>query len=545
MYPPTTPDPLSHHHLTTQILNYQLTHGMHLKHIIHPSQPQPSHNITSSSSSSSYPISTSIFPTPFPRALFHHAHTLQPIYNELYARLSDNESWLYNSVIKPLLPVDPFTRILWEIHLRMKSEREGGGGYGSDISMGLFRSDYMLHVSGNGNSDQEEEVEVEVGISLKESENAGLRLKQVEFNTIACAGGCHANKVVDMHRYLTRTGVYNDSLSSANGEESREKSPITLSSLPTNENIKGLADSLATAHDIYGPVRSDLATKTGVLFVVQPDNFNVADEVPIEYALWDRDVPVPTYRVEWGHDVLGRTCLGGNRELLFYPHLQGEGSKPVEISVVYLRAGLEVHEYDAVGIECRVRLEQSRAIKCPSVLGHVLTFKKVQQAIMGLGVLERFLNSEEKVKVIRDTFVGMYPMDGNSEEGRYARGLATNHETAWRYILKPSLEGGGHNIYGENIPGFLLRMGSEAEWGRYVLMERIRSPVVRNVLMSRMGVEESDVVSELGVFGLCIWKKGDILRNETVGWSLKTKFADVDEMSVVKGFGCFDTPLLV
>ncbi|PYH69635.1 glutathione synthetase [Aspergillus vadensis CBS 113365] len=536
MYPPRTPEPLSDH-LTTQILNYQLTHGMHLKHI-HPNQPQPSHNITSSSSS--YPISTSIFPTPFPRALFHHAHTLQPIYNELYARLSENESWLYNSVIKPLLPVDSFARTLWEIHLRMKSKR--GGGYGSDISMGLFRSDYMLHVSGNDDGDQEEE-EVEVGISLEESENAGLRLKQVEFNTIACAGGCHAKKVVDMHRYLTRTGAYDGSLSDANGGE--RKSPIKLSSLPTNENIKGLADSLATAHDIYGPARCDLATKTGVLFIVQPDNFNVADELPIEYALWDRDVPVPTYRVEWGEDVLERTCLGGNRELLFYPHLQGEGSRPVEVSVVYLRAGLEVHEYDAAGIECRVRLEQSRAIKCPSVLGHVLTFKKVQQALMGLGVLERFLDSEEKVSVIRDTFVGMYPMDGDSEEGHYARGLATDHETAWRYILKPSLEGGGHNIYGEDIPGFLLGMISESEWGRYVLMERIRSPVVGNVLMSRMGVEESDVVSELGVFGLCIWKKGEILTNETVGWSLKTKFADVDEMSVVKGFGCFDTPLLV
>ncbi|GLA31969.1 glutathione synthetase [Aspergillus phoenicis ATCC 13157] len=538
MYPPTTPE-MQGHHLTTQILNYQLTHGMHLKHI---NLAQPSH------STSSYPISTSIFPTPFPRALFHDAqHTLQPIYNELYARLSDNEPWLYEKVIRPLFPVDPFARILWEIHIRITNEGEGGG-YGSDISMGLFRSDYMLHVPGDGNGNDNQEGGDEVEISLDESENAkhGLQLKQVEFNTIACAGGCHANKVVDMHRYLTRTGVYS-SLSDAN--KGKGESPITLSSLPTNGNIKGLADSLAVAHGMYGSARCSLAAEAGVLFIVQPNNFNVADELPIEYALWDRDIPVPTYRVEWGDDVLERTCLSGNRELLFYPHLQGEGSRgkgqPVEISVVYFRAGLEVHEYDATGIECRVRLEQSRAIKCPSLLGHILTFKKVQQALMGPGVLERFLDTEEKVSVIRDTFVSMYPMDGDSEEGRYARRLATNPDTAWKYILKPSLEGGGHNIYGEDIPGFLLGMSSESEWGRYVLMERIRSPVVGNVLMSREGVEESDVISEVGVFGLCIWKKGEILRNETVGWSLKTKFADVDEMSVVKGFGCFDTPLLV
>ncbi|GKZ33360.1 hypothetical protein AbraIFM66950_003212 [Aspergillus brasiliensis] len=509
---------------------------MHLKHI--PLNPRLSHN---SPVGSSYPISTSIFPTPFPKTLFHHAkQTLQPIYNELYALLSQNESWLYEAVIRPLLPVDKFARRLWEIHERLKNEGEGGkAGYGSDISMGLFRSDYMLHVPDNINEDVE--------ISLIEGENAGLQLKQVEFNTIACAGGCHANKAVDMHRYLTKTGVY-DSLSKENDDEAKRDGPIKLSSLPTNDNIKALADSLAVAHDMYG--RPAATRRAGVLFIVQPENFNVADELPIEYALWDRDVPVPTYRVEWGVDVLERTCLGGDRELLFYPHLQGDGShggkrQPVEISVVYLRAGLEMHEYDSTGIECRVRLEQSRAIKCPSLLGHIVTFKKVQQALMGPGVLERFFNSNEKVSAIRDTFMSMYPMEGDSEEGRVGRRLATNPDTAWKYILKPSLEGGGHNIYGEDIPGFLLGLNSESEWGRYVLMERIRSPIVGNVLMSREGVEESDVISEFGVFGLCIWKKGEILRNETVGWSLKTKFADVDEMSVVKGFGCFDTPLLV
>lgn len=33
--------------------------------------------------------------------------------------------------------------------------------------------------------------------------------------------------------------------------------------------------------------------------------------------------------------------------------------------------------------------------------------------------------------------------------------------------------------------------------------------------------------------------------NSEAGWSLKTKPANVDEMSVVKGYGCFDSPYLV
>jgi hypothetical protein len=36
-----------------------------------------------------------------------------------------------------------------------------------------------------------------------------------------------------------------------------------------------------------------------------------------------------------------------------------------------------------------------------------------------------------------------------------------------------------------------------------------------------------------------------MLDSSVGGWTFKTKYADVDEMSVVKGYGCFDTPYLV
>jgi hypothetical protein len=58
-------------------------------------------------------------------------------------------------------------------------------------------------------------------------------------------------------------------------------------------------------------------------------------------------------------------------------------------------------------------------------------------------------------------------------------------------------------------------------------------------------------VSELGFFGVCLWRSQpqshhqQLLRNSEAGWSLKTKPQTVDEMSVVKGYGCFDYPYLV
>jgi glutathione synthase len=36
----------------------------------------------------------------------------------------------------------------------------------------------------------------------------------------------------------------------------------------------------------------------------------------------------------------------------------------------------------------------------------------------------------------------------------------------------------------------------------------------------------------------------DVKLNETGGWTFKTKPEQVDEMAVVKGYGCFDCPLL-
>ncbi|KAF9883647.1 hypothetical protein FE257_003081 [Aspergillus nanangensis] len=483
--------------IASQIQDWQINHGSLLKDI----QSQAAHTVRT------YPVGVSVYPTPFPRALFERALELQSIYNELYCAMAEDEQWIFKT-IKDLLPIHPLAESLWSIHVKVKDT----GGYVQDISAGIFRSDYMLSVGPR------------------------TELKQVEINTFSCAGASHANKTVDMHRNLTRMGVYE-----AGGENS-----ISISSLPINNNIESLATCLAQAHAAYGPQKSKLAKQVAVLFVVQPRNFNIADERPIEYALWNRDVSVPAYRVEFAQDVLDYTSLTDSKELLFHPPWLGT-RPPIEVSVIYMRAGYESHEYDDRGREARLRLEMSRAIKCPSLLSHILTFKKVQQCLTEPGALDRFL-SAEKAAAVRSTFVDMYPMDG-SETGNHACDMAVNRPTGRDYVLKPSLEGGGNNVYGEAISEFLENIPM-AEWKAYILMKKINSPAIENVLMSPRGIELGEVISELGVLGGCLWRRVDrnggseMLQNMVAGWTFKTKSADVNEMSVVKGFGCFDTPLL-
>jgi len=293
---------------------------------------------------------------------------------------------------------------------------------------------------------------------------------------------------------------------------------------------------------------------------VQPNNVNTCDERPIEYTL-QQDHNIPVFRAEFGEQILAYTTLSLNRSLLYHVPCSASPSppQPIEISVIYHRAGYDVEEYTEAGLECRYHLEKSLAIKAPSVLCHMATLKVVQQGLSKDGALERFLPSADAERV-RKTFMPMYPLD-TSPEGAHARILATDPETARNYVLKPSLEGGGHNIYGEDIPAF-LEMLPEAEWGEYILMELIRSPLVSNILPTPQEVYSGPVVSELGIFGTCLWREGvaggeagdsnpaattppEILENEEAGFSFKTKESGVKEMSVVKGYGCFDSPFLI
>ena len=494
--------------LLSQIQDWQINHGSLLK----LAESQTENSVLS------YPVGVSVFPTVFPRLQFYRAMDLQPIYNELYAAIAMDEDWLYN-VTKDLVSVEPLAGALWEIRQEAKHTV-----IAQDITAGIFRSDYMLHLNDSSLPD-----------SLEAHSQATL--KQVEFNAFSCAGASHAKKVADMHRYMDRIGAYDL-------ETETEQQVSDTSSLPQNHNIESLASFLASAHTAYGPPKSKAARQTAVLYIVQPKNFNIADERPIEYALWNRTEPVPTYRLNWGDDVLQYTSLTESRELLFHPPWL-KAKAPLEVSVVYLRAGYEAHEYDLVGRQTRLRLEMSSAIKCPSILSHISTFKKVQQALTAPGEIERFI-SPQKAKRVRETFAIIHPLD-QSPEGLHARKLVSDKDCS-NYILKPSLEGGGHNIY-DRIPEFLTSI-PVSYWSSYVLMERIQPPVSKNVLMGPAGVDGGQVVSELGIFGACLWRstteKGfDLLQNSCAGWSFKTKHADVDEMSVVKGYGCFDTPRLI
>ena len=479
------------YHLVNEAKDYQITHGSLLKVVEYETE----------SSVPARPVGVSILPTPFPRKCWEEAVELQHIFNELYMRAASDEEWLY-SVIGPLIQHDSLVAALWNVYLEVKK-----AGKVQNIVCGLFRSDYMLHQT---------------------PDCPDPFLKQVEMNTFSCAGAAHAQRVADMHSHLK--------LIRDPGHASNSSKDLRF---PGNTNVKAVVSMLKAAHEAYTPGGTKARPKC-ILMPVQPYNFNIADERPIEYGL--RDFGIPCYRCEW-RAALDRTTLAEDRTLLFRPTF---AQTEYEVTVVYYRAGYAAEEYRDLGMEARLRFELSRAIKSPDVLTNLTTFKAVQQALTQPGAVERFVPAEKAEKV-RKTFMPMLTMD-SSPAGLEARAIALDPKQAVNYVLKPNLEGGGHNIYRSDIPNFLSSKSKES-WHKYILMRLIEPPPSIGTLMMPQDLYHGATVSEVGILGACLWERKDgeveIKLNDSAGWNFKTKPAEVDEMSVVKGFGCFDCPLLV
>ncbi|KAF7189818.1 Glutathione synthetase, partial [Pseudocercospora fuligena] len=449
--------------LIPEIKDYLITHGSLLKLVRYEEV----------STVQARPVGVSIAPTKFPRSAFDQAQRLQPSMSELYIRAASNESWL-EEVFRPLLKQDAFLSSLWDIWLKVKA-----AGVVQDVVCGIFRSDYMLHGSSKGESPA---------------------IKQVEMNTFSVAGAYHAQTTARMHKHISRE--QND----------------TTRSLPENNNITSIVSMLSQIHHLYQPKTSHPLC---ILMVVQPQNFNIADERPIEYSLWDRNIPC--YRCEW-NEVLSQTTLTPDRTLLY--------GNTFEVSTIYYRAGYEASEY-LNHDNPRLHLELSRSIKCPDILTHLTTFKSVQAALTRPGALEHFLpSSPSSANQIRETFMPMHPLSSTTTPTSYSK-----------YVLKPNLEGGSHNIYPPSIGPFISTL-KKSEYPNYTLMELIKPPPTTGILMTPGEIYAGEVISELGILGTVIWNRrsGEVFSNDIAGWTFKTKPAEINEMSVVKGYGCFDCP---
>ncbi|PVF93063.1 glutathione synthase [Serendipita vermifera] len=503
--------------LSLQAKTYALAHGLLYL-------PVSTDSKTFASPPSAIHAPFALFPTPFPRPQFERAKSIQQIYNVLYGRVASDEEFL-DSVLSAdtaVGRVDEFVGELWRIWKKTRADNV------QPLQLGIFRSDYLLHDTGDG-----------------------MDIKQVELNTISASFGALSQAADGLHRYLLlSTGYFNCS------------NLLKESNLPQNHTRAEMVQGLAVAHKAYLDTtpNTQRSSQPKILFVIQPNERNVFDQRFLEYELLERH-GIRVIRCTFEEIAQEAVPDKENRKLL----IQTVTSEaPVEISVVYFRSAYTPIDYPTKQhFETREMIERTRAIKCPSIALQLAGSKKVQAVLSKPGVVESFLLSDrwqrqsqdnphifppQSVNDLRESWVEMW---GLEEEN----GMSRAREQAANLVLKPQREGGGNNIYKLNIPPFLDKL-PESEREAWIAMELIKVPKgVQNWLM-KSGSEpvKSNVISELGIFGWALFgyvkDKPDNnaklkLQEGSGGYLLRTKGEDSDEGGVAAGFSVLDSIILV
>jgi len=489
-------------------------------------------------------------PYAYPREGFEYAQRIQPLLNTLVDNISRDREFLV-SVLEPVAASDPFVQRLLGMYQTVPEAVVRSG-----IALGIHRSDYMLNNAAPSSSS-----------SYSSSSSTQVPL-QIEINTIASSFGCLSKKVGDLHRHLLSRHFGSPDLEAVlratdMPEMLAEGGPgcAAESLMPDNPTIRMLATSLALSHFLSGD-RSSV-----IVFVVQPNERNQADQRLLEAELWrTHGLKVEFLTLE---QVDARCSLGANGSLLLAPpppsatlasllpsssssssfsssSSAAAAAAPSPVSVVYYRAGYSPDDYPGEQQwRARSLIERSAAVKCPNVGYQLAGTKKVQQVLCEPGVLERFLPSADDAALVRRCFAAQYPLgEGASPAAQQAAAAAEKDGSQW--VVKPQREGGGNNYYGAELSAFLRENKGSSVLSSYVLMQRIFPKAQKAAFLRSGQVQVLDSISELGVYGTFLGDGGaEPVLNECAGYLLRTKPVGVDEGGVATGYSVLNSVVLI
>ncbi len=328
-------------------------------------------------------------------------------------------------------------------------------------------------------------------------------IRQVELNTISASYAGSAGRVSGLHRHLLR------------------ETPHTEALIP-NDPIPLLVEGFREAFALYGQPRAC------VLMVVQAGEGNVFDQRMFEFALVELGIPLRRATLE------EIAADGSLRE----GHLVLRG----EIAAItYFRAGYTPDDHRTPeALRAREMIENSSTISVPGVATQLAGTKKVQQVLSDAAVLKNFL-PEDDATAVRATFAKMHTLEEplDSPQGPRPAWQAAQASPG-QFVLKPQREGGGNNLYDEELVR-ALESSSAEERRAFILMERIAPIPHRSVMVAEGRAKDEPGLSEIGRFGVLVADGERILMNRDAGYLVRTKGHQVREGGVSAGFGHLDS----
>jgi glutathione synthase len=327
----------------------------------------------------------------------------------------------------------------------------------------------------------------------------GDSLRQVEFNTIAASYIGLSEKITQFHQIWGR--LCNE----------------TWDLLP-NQPIAIVADTFLAVMREYN------VSNACVLFVVQPNERNIFDQRLLEIALIERGIRVVRTSLE---------AIGEQGELR-QGHLVLNG----EIAAItYFRAGYRPDELESrIARQGRQLIAQATTISVPDLPTHLAGTKKIQQVLTNPQLLKLFLD-DEAISIVRNAFAQIYPLNASIEfEGKTMSAREAAILQPEQFVLKPQREGGGFNLYGEDLRQCLTNLQAE-EGNAYILMERLYPPVDDGWGLREGKLWQGQVVHEIGQYGVLIAQGDRILTNQAAGYLVRTKLGDMNEGGISAGYG--------
>ncbi|XP_050552383.1 glutathione synthetase [Spodoptera frugiperda] len=266
-----------------------------------------------------------LLPSPFPKTEFEKAVELQPILNELMHKVAHNDEFLEHT-LQNALQVDEFTKSLYDIWVKVRNE-----GITQPISLGMLRSDIMLEsrcphtenqcakhtpycswkqveinsiASGFGHlgpvSREIQRIKYLQSVSLGLFRSDYLmqntesnKIKQVEFNTVASSFGAMTSFLPTMSRYILRQLGH----------------PDLIKNMPENKALSGLCSGITDAYDLFG------VPDAVILFVVEEVSYNICDQRFHEFEIAEKRPDIMIHRKTL-NEIFEETSLNDKKQLI-------------------------------------------------------------------------------------------------------------------------------------------------------------------------------------------------------------------------------------
>lgn len=434
-----------------------------------------------------YPLPVTLFPTKFPKKQFDYAKEIQVHLNDLVHNISNDHEFL-EKTLKNVIKVDDFTRNLWEIYEKTRAE-----GVTQPISMSILRNDLMLD---------------------KNKCHTGICLSQIEINTVSVSFGASTTQMTKFHKNIL------------NYTNNQKFIPNQIE----NDNLSFMAKGIVDAWKLYENPNAY------IVFVISKNERNIGDQRLLENRCYDFESSLKIKRLSM--DQIYENAKLDDKKILIY-----DDEFEIEIGLVYYRAGYAPTDYNSENDwSARLLVERSLAIKSPNIQQHLAGAKRIQQALCEPGVMQRFIKDQDIIDKLKVTFVPQYSF----EKENFDKTVQIMLENSQNFVLKPQREGGGNNIYREDILKFYDELSDKSELQGYILMTIVDPFISQNYVIKtdKKMYEKEDLISELGVFGILITKSNEIISNTTGGYLIRTKPLAVNEGGVATGYAALDSLIL-